>query len=211
MLTIIFALTETQSSTGTWRIHLSDLYRPRTSQHERFVRLIPAKDAIAPVPKDWVCIAQLRAAPSKLHGIISYRNSKPSLRWFKSIVKLKGDKMSSTQKLQSNTSIAYRRVQQIKQCTPSALPDQIDHDASHAFSRFCEWVSNGGVEFVPGLDSYKTVVKLHQRLPEYLRERLDSVFAGLARGADTGRHYEGWFNEIEEEWRERMLNASLMS
>ena len=119
--------------------------------------------------------------------------------------------MSSTQKLQSNTSIAYRRVQQIKQCTPSALPDQIDHDASHAFSRFCEWVSNGGVEFVPGVDSYKTVVKLHKRLPEYLRERLDSVFAGLARGADTGRHYEGWFNEIEEEWRERMLNASLMS
>ena len=119
--------------------------------------------------------------------------------------------MSSTQNLQSNTSIAYRRVRQIKQCDPSTLPDQIDHHAANAFSRFCEWVSNGGIDFVPGLDPYKKVVKLQARLPEYLRNRLDAVFAGLARGAHSGSPFEGRFNEIEEQWRESMLNASLMS
>lgn len=96
--------------------------------------------------------------------------------------------MSFTKTLQSNTSIANRRVLQIKQCTPSALSNQIDHDAAHAFLRFCEWVFHGGVELVPGMDPYKKVVKLHKKFPEYLRERRDAVFAGLARGADTGRH-----------------------
>jgi hypothetical protein len=119
--------------------------------------------------------------------------------------------MNSTQNTPANIPNENTHVREIKQWDPGALPLRIDQHAGSGWKIFCSWVFTGGTEFVPELDSYTEVANKHARLPEYLRQRLDAVFAGLAREADPNTSYEDQFIGIETEWRHRMRTAALMS
>ena len=119
--------------------------------------------------------------------------------------------MSSTKNASANIPNKNAHVREIKQWDPSTLPIRIDEHAGSGWNIFCSWVSTGGTEFAPELDSYTEVADRHARLPEGLRQRLDAVFAGLAQRADPNTSYEEQFIGIETEWHQRMRTATSRS